>query len=203
MGKPKKQSPEKWESDGGNYIPVHYDVVDSKAFVTLSGNAVKVYIYMRRKNVRKRIDGVYYDSNCSDISMPELGSDKKDKFGGRPGAGYTKIGLGQRAFHAAIDQLIDHGFVRLVKSGYETKTCNIYGFVDTWKKYGKSDFLVKPEHRRTKSQQEYFIEKLNHTIDDYDEHVRRKKDWVNKKKCKNPPQNAAINTAQSSKISEK
>ena len=68
-----------------------------------------------------------------------------------PKSEYEKL-MNQKTFYKCINNLIEHGFVKVIRNGYSTRTCNIYGFSDMWKLYGTKKFEVKNEFRRLSKQ---------------------------------------------------
>jgi len=130
---------ESFETKGNsNFTALYWDMIDSEAWGALSGNDITTYIHMRRKYSRNVSHGIIYGSNKDNISMP------KEE--------YLKF-IGQCAFSNSIDKLIDTGFVRVVeyKSLGGSRKVIIYGFVDKWKDYGKPNFLIKEEWKRSKN----------------------------------------------------
>ena len=51
---------------------------------------------------------------------------------------------------ADIDTLIELGFIKLVQSGWNTRTVNIYGLSGKWKLYGTSDFKISLTDKRNR-----------------------------------------------------
>jgi len=141
MGKIKKNTKkvyEKWQSNGNsNFIQMFWDMFDSKAWQELTAYDRDLYMRMLRKYQRKVINGYVETSNSNDISMPK--------------SEYEKF-MNQRTFYKGIDNLIEHGFVKVIRNGYAAKICNIYGFSDMWKLYGTKEFEVKEEYRRLSKQ---------------------------------------------------
>lgn len=138
MGRPRKKNKvfESWQTNGNsNFMQIFYDMFDSKAWKELNAHDCFLYLYMLRKHQRKVTSGYIEKSNYNDISMPK--------------SEYEKI-MSNKTFYKCIDNLIEHGFVRVIRSGYAEKTCNIYSFSDTWKQYGNKNFEIKNEWRRAK-----------------------------------------------------
>lgn len=116
-----------------NFIALYWDMWDSKAWQELNAHERNLYLTMRRKYQRKVLNGMLDSSNKNDISMP-----KKE---------YEQI-MHQDTFYKCIDNLIEKGFVKVVRNGRFTKQCNIYGFVDMWQKYGTQEFEIHHSWRR-------------------------------------------------------
>lgn len=119
--------------NNGNFIAMYHDMYDCKAWLDLTPYARDLYGFMRRKYTRKVTNGVIVESNKDNISMPK--------------SEYTKL-YKQDTFYRAIDMLIEHGFVRVIRNGRFTRQCNIYGFVDMWQYYGTDKFEVPNSWRR-------------------------------------------------------
>lgn len=54
-----------------------------------------------------------------------------------------------------VDDLIDHGFIRVVQHGRLARLPNIYGFSDKWKKYGTKEFFIHPNEKRLTDKKSY------------------------------------------------
>lgn len=127
---------EQWQTNGNsNFMQIFHDFFDSKAWQDLTAHERDLYLFMLRKHQRSRSFGSVENSNFNNISMPK--------------SEYEKI-MSNRTFYKAIDNLIEHGFVKVVRSGYAEKICNIYSFSDEWKQYGNKNFEIKNEWRRVK-----------------------------------------------------
>ena len=117
----------------GNFMMLYFDMMDSLAWQELKAHDIQLYLYMRRKYTCKVTKGQIWGSNKDNISVPA-----KE---------YRQI-MHQATFEKSIDNLIDLGFIKLIENRYKTRQCNIYGFSDTWQKYGTKEFYIKPEHKR-------------------------------------------------------
>ncbi|MEW6183049.1 MAG: hypothetical protein AB1500_07715 [Bacillota bacterium] len=140
MAKRRKTSIDGFETypgNPGNFISLYFKMIDSLAWQQLTARDIQLYIMLRRKYQRKVVKGKVEQSNKNDISMPK--------------SEYLKV-MNQRMFEKSIDHLIELGFVYLVENNYAERKCNIYGLSDYWTLYGKPEFNVKPEHRRTLKQ---------------------------------------------------
>lgn len=139
----KKQNFQSFQSNnGGRLIALYFDMIDSKAWSELKGNDIKVYLYMLRKYTASYTKGMLVSCNKDNISIPKneyLGKDKKQSW---------IIKMNQTTFMNSLDHLIELGFIKVVRNGYNSRECNIYGFSDMWKKYGTKDFTIKDEWRR-------------------------------------------------------
>jgi hypothetical protein len=127
---------EPWQSNGNsNFMQIFHDFFDSAAWASLNASDRDLYLHMLRKHQRKVISGNIESSNCNNISMVR---EEYEKF------------MNARTFSKSIDNLIEAGFIKMVKWGYPTRSCNIYAFNDAWKQYGTKNFEVKAEWRRKK-----------------------------------------------------
>lgn len=120
---------------GGRMIALYIDMLDSKAgqILLADAKAYQLYSLLLKKYTAKFEHGILISSNKDNISIPV--------------AEYMKY-MTQRTFEKCIDKLIGLGFIKLIRSGYSTRTCNIYGFSDMWKNYDKENFEIKEEWKR-------------------------------------------------------
>ncbi len=133
---------ESWETSQEkvyNFKPIYEDMEDSRAWNALSGNAIKLYMKLKRQLQRRVYKKSIATSNATDISMPR--------------SIYQEI-MSISAFERSMDELIDLGFIKTMNNRYDTRESNIYGFSDMWKRWGASSFKVEPKHRRTLAQQQ-------------------------------------------------
>jgi hypothetical protein len=151
MAKSKKQNYQSFQSaKGGRLAAVYFDMMESKAWEELSGNDIKLYLYMLKKYSAKYFKGILVESNKDNISLPKkeyLGQDETQKW---------IIKIGRSTFTSSIDHLIELGFVKVVEykpKGGDTKLI-IYGFNDMWQYYGTNKFAIKDEWRRTNKREE-------------------------------------------------
>lgn len=139
MGRQKQKNKvfEEWQTNGNsNFMQIFHDMFDSKAWKNLNAYDRDLYMNMLRKHQRKVIRGNIENTNYNNISMVK---NEYEKF------------MNARTFNKSIDNLIEHGLIKVIKNGYVTRTCNIYGFNDEWKRYGTKNFEVKNEWKRIKS----------------------------------------------------
>ncbi len=137
MGRSKKNNKifENWQTNGNsNFMQIFHDMFDSKAWKSLNAHDRDLFMHMLRKHQRKVISGYIEKSNCDNISMPK--------------SEYVKF-INERTFSKSMDNLIEHGFIKVVRWGYPTRKCTIYSFNDAWKNYGAENFEIKDEWRRT------------------------------------------------------
>lgn len=145
MARNKKQIYEDFQaSKPTNFMVIYWDMYDSKAWSELTAKDIQLYMHMLRKYHRKVTSGMIYDSNKDNISVTETTT--------KNSIGYSEF-MAKETFWKSIDHLIELGFIKLIRNGYSTRQCNIYGFSDMWQKYGTKEFHIKPEWLRMKSQQ--------------------------------------------------
>lgn len=123
----------------GKFISLFDDMIESKAYLELTAHDIMLYIKLRQKYTVKKVNGVIVGSNKDDISMPKR---EYEKF------------MHQNTFYKSIDNLIDKGFIRVIRNGRFSKQCNIYGFVSMWQHYGTDKFNVPNSWRRAPIKQE-------------------------------------------------
>ena len=117
-------------------MQIFHDMFDSKAWKSLNAYDRDLYMHMLRKHQRKVIQGNIENTNCNNISMVK--------------SEYEKF-MNARTFSKCIDNLIEHGFVKVIRNGYPIRKCNIYGLNDEWKRYGNKNFEIKNEWKRLKN----------------------------------------------------
>jgi len=132
--------------DGDRMTPLFWQMMESTAWGELSGNDIKVYLYMAKKVNTHWSMNQLVKTNKDDLSVPRneyKGLDDKQKW---------KIKLSNDTFTKCIDHLINLGFVRV--NGYKymqgNKKVIIYGMNEMWNKYGTDDFKIKECWKREK-----------------------------------------------------
>ena len=121
-----------------NFAAVYFDMMDSYAWKQLRGTDIQVYLLLRRRYYQKTSHGEILEHNNGNISLPFNGV-------GKPGQEGYKEHVSKKTFVKAIDNLVAYGFIKVVRSGYQTRQCNLYAFVDEWKRYGTKQFNVPVE----------------------------------------------------------
>lgn len=114
------------------YTKICDDMMESKAWQDLSPRAMGLYLILKKKFVSKN-GGL--ETNQNDISIVY------DDY-------YQKLYKSKNTLFKDVDSLIDHGFIKVVRHGKLARIPNLYGFTDTWKKYGTKDFFVHPNDKR-------------------------------------------------------
>lgn len=106
----------KGKTISGQFVYITHKMIDSKAWKSLSGNAILVYIeIMRKRN----------GSNDKDLSLTY----------------YEMKGLLSTAtVRKCFVELAEKGLIDFVRHGGLQKQCNIYAVSERWRKYGHPDF---------------------------------------------------------------
>lgn len=113
------------------YTKICDDMIESKAWQDLSMRARGLYLELKKKFVSKN-GGT--ETNQNDISIVY------DDY-------YKKV-YSKNTLFKDVDELIEHGFIKVVKHGKLARLPNIYGFDVMWKKYGTKDFFIHPNNKR-------------------------------------------------------
>lgn len=138
MAKRKKSTHNSFESntEHGRFAKITQDMMNNVAWQALTLRQRGLYLHLKSKYTQRVEHGIIINSNEKDISIP---------------ASEAKILYGDlRTFRKDMDALIECGFIDLIESGRNTRTCNIYGFSDRWKNYGKADYQVPIQFKRKK-----------------------------------------------------
>lgn len=138
MARKKKPTHQPFESktDHGKFTKICNDMMDGPAWAALNRSQRYLYLVFKSKYTAKVHDGVIISDNANDISIPT--SEAKQM--------YTEL----RTFRSDVDRLIECGFIKLVQSGWNTRTANIYGFSDRWQQYGQASYEVPAAAKRPK-----------------------------------------------------
>lgn len=118
-----KYTPKPFESVGGNKLSanIYVTMLQSPAYLTLSGNAAKLYNYMKlqyfgAKNISEHpAEDFVFNWGMASKTYP-LYTNKKQ-------------------FYKDRDMLIEHGLIEVVECGKNTRTKNIYRFSDKWQSW--------------------------------------------------------------------
>ena len=105
------------------YLRLTNNMMESKAWESLSCHAIVVYINIKSK---------YNFTNDDNLSFTY--------------AEGTKL-MDKKTFTKAMDNLIDSGFIYIVRQGL-LKQCSIYGLSKEWQYFGTSAFSIKPRVKR-------------------------------------------------------
>ena len=118
--------------ENGAFTKISNDMIKSKAWKKLSLRQQGLYLHLKTKFTKYKNQ----DTNVDDISIPK--SEASTLYGDL------------KTFRKDIDVLIDTGFIRQIKSGWNTRTENIYGFSDKWKLFGTDSFNIPDTDKRYK-----------------------------------------------------
>ena len=110
------QRPGKKQKISGQFVPISYRMIDSLAWKSLSGNSIKVYIQLMRK-----CNG----NNDRDLSLTYA---------------EMKTHLSPATFRKCMTELVETGFVDLVRQGGIERQCNIFGISERWKHYHTQNY---------------------------------------------------------------
>ncbi|WP_339820502.1 hypothetical protein MKZ15_05650 [Paenibacillus sp. FSL R7-0216] len=111
-------------STKGRHLRITLSMMESKAWKELSVHSIALYIHMKAK--------FNYDNEYN-ISFTYAEGEQL---------------MTEQTFSKSLDQLNDLGFIKVIKSGWTTRTATIYGFSDQWKYYGTDKFIVTPRPKR-------------------------------------------------------
>jgi hypothetical protein len=113
------------------------ELIHSYAFRDLSQTALFIYIHFVSRLI-KESKGKGHNKKWSYPNSKELVFSYKEA--------KERFGLTQPRFTRGIDDLIEHGFVDIIKNGNGTVQgdVTIYGISDRWRKYGTPEFQAKP-----------------------------------------------------------
>lgn len=132
--KNKKYKAPKFQSAfGGNekFTPIYDSMLDSPAFLSLTGNQKALFIYMYRK----------YD-----------GANAKNHPENNPEAFYFNRSVykalysNPAQFARDRDALIEKGFIICLDCGVNTRTKAVYRYSDMWQNYGTDRFYIDPKY---------------------------------------------------------
>lgn len=121
-----------WESKTihSKHLRIADNMMESAAWAKLSVYAESIYLLMKKK---------YNRENADDISLTYKEGTAK---------------MGQVRYTAALDELIDHGFIKIVSGGWTVQKATIFAFSDQWQHYGTKFFTVKPRPSRKAKKEE-------------------------------------------------
>jgi len=109
-------------TERGKFIKICEDMMDSPAWKALNRSQRYLYIELKRKYTARTVNGVVAEDNSRNISLPK--------------AEALTLYSNLQTFRGDIDCLIAVGLIDLVQSGWNTRSVNIYGFSERWKRYG-------------------------------------------------------------------
>jgi len=132
----------------GHCVVLYDEIIDSKAWKSLSGTAIKVLIQFMRMRYKK-IEKAGKKKYCTEDNVNSLVLTQKKA--------EELWNMDRRTLTKAIRELIDYGFVDLVSHGFlrlkgaaaGQKQPNVYSLSDRWKdyatpKYRTGEYVVSP-----------------------------------------------------------
>jgi len=136
------------ERSRGYGVYLEPELIESQAFQSLNGTAIKVLIrfYQRRvfpnRSQKKRRPGTRQEPR------PILNNGKiVFTF-----AQAEKLGFPRATFMRALDMLVDRGFIDVAETGSGLfRSTTYYAISDRWRKYGTPEFLVQRRSRGARS----------------------------------------------------
>lgn len=111
-------------------VVVDSEILDSPAFMSLTGAAPQIYLQFLRRRQFARI-GPPSKSIWSCINEQSI------EF---PYSQAKKLGVSMGSFARAIDQIIDHGLLDITFTGHKGGRATLYGMSERWRKYGTEQF---------------------------------------------------------------
>jgi hypothetical protein len=130
--KKNKYVPKSYEScrSGDPFAAIYDSMLCAAAFIDLSDKAKSLYLICKvQRNA----------GSSKNIGIAE-------QFYMNQALWRDKYGLfnkgNERGFYKAIEELISHGFIRIVRSGKASRERSIYEYSDLWQEYGKPEFIV-------------------------------------------------------------
>jgi hypothetical protein len=139
----KKLEPATFETGGcSGYLRLYHDMLTSPAWGSLSLRQRGLYLAFKGLYKEKRADGKIISSNKDEIHFSGQEATKPGSDGEKPLYG------DQHTFFKDLDALIDAGFIRVVQTGYYTRSATVYGFSDRWRKYQSGKPPEIPMHEK-------------------------------------------------------
>lgn len=112
----------------GGFVPLTYEMIDSKAFQKLTGSAkMSLFLCMRKVKTNHHIDRFTFQFS---LTYPEA----------------KKHGLWDSAFNRGMKQLQKLGFIECTFKGgmrFQGNACSLYRLSQRWKQYGTTDFQTR------------------------------------------------------------
>jgi hypothetical protein len=115
------------------------ELVTSRAWLSLRTSATQVYcLFLTRLKKEQHGKGKqkrWITTNARELIFPYRKADEK-------------FGISQPRFTRAIDELIENGFLDIVKAGIGVANeATVYGLSERWRKYGTRDFEKRPREK--------------------------------------------------------
>lgn len=112
---------------------IYVSMLTSKAWIDLTKNAKVLYLYCKAQYYAEKKKP---NNNSLQFTM------NKSKWNSM-----YKIYTNQNQFYKDMGMLIEHGFIKCIENGSNTRTKNIYEFSSMWKNYGTSEFIITDRDR--------------------------------------------------------
>ncbi len=115
-----KYTPKPFESVGGNKLSanIYVSMMQKPAFYTLSGGAVKLYLYMKAQ--------LYGAKNLPEHPSTDF------VFNWAMASKINNLYTNKNQFYKDRNMLIEHGLIEYIENGKNTRTKSIYRFSDKW-----------------------------------------------------------------------
>ena len=101
------------------FVQIFNELLESEAYKKLRHPSFRAYVHIRAK---------YNGSNGDNLSLTYEEA--------------SKI-MNIHTYSGAIDQLVELGFIDIVRSGHLYNVCNIFALSNRWKKYGTKGGLSR------------------------------------------------------------
>lgn len=111
----------------GKHLRITNFMMESAAWKDLTIHSIALYVHIKAK---------FNYSNEDNISFTYAEGERL---------------MNKRTFTKSIDQLIDLGFIKIVRQGWTTREPNIYGFSDQWQRYGLEELKISSRSKRATS----------------------------------------------------
>lgn len=126
----KKLEPAGFETGGySGFLRIYHDMLDSPAWKNLPLRPRGLYLAFKERYQEKRVNGKIISSNTDAIHFSGQEATKPGP-NGEPPMYKNKL-----TFYSDLDALIDAGFIKVISTGYYSRSATTYGFSDRWKQY--------------------------------------------------------------------
>ena len=103
----------------GGFVATPFYMIDSPAWQNLSANSIKIYLQLMRKR---------NGNNDRDLSLTY---------------NEMKSQVSTATLRKCLIELVEKGFIDMVRQGGTMKKCNIFGISERWKHYDTNNFEFK------------------------------------------------------------
>ena len=132
----RKYKPKAFESDGragDTFAAIYESMLVSPAWIDLTAQQHALYLACKAQ---------YYAEKNHPNGEIEMFTMNQCKWTDKYGLYKKSNGKG---FYGDMEALIDHGFIRCVQSGKNTRTKSVYAFSSMWRLYGSDSFTIPAE----------------------------------------------------------